>query len=96
MDRGIALARADLRDRVLTATLNELSGRDLDVLEAMLQDEESSPLEAIAERTGMTSGNASTYKRRLLEQGVIDLGPRNELRFALPYLREYLLEYLEG
>lgn len=96
MARGVALARADLRDRVLTATLDELSGRDRDVLAAMLQDEKSSTLEAVAERTGMTSGNASTYKRRLLEQGVIDLGPRNELRFALPYLREYLPEYLKG
>ena len=94
MERGITLARTDLRDRVLTATLDELSNRDLDVLAAMLQDESASTLEDIATRTGMTSGNASTYKRRLLEQGVIDLAPRNELRFALPYLREYLPSYL--
>lgn len=94
MARGVELARMDMRDRVLRATLDELSPRDLDVLEAMLADEGASSLEALAERTGMTTGNASTYKKRLLEQGVVDVAPRNELRFALPYLREYLPEYL--
>lgn len=94
MARGIALARADMRDRVLRSTLDELSPRDLDMLRAMLEDERFSTLDDLAERTGMTTGNASTYKRRLLEQGVIDVASRNELCFALPYLREFLPEYL--
>ena len=37
----------------------------------------------------------STYKRRLLEHGVIDAGPRGALSFALPMLRDYLPAYLE-
>lgn len=92
--RGVALAQSDLRDRVLRATLDELSNRDLDMLRAMLLDKEGSTTDALSERLGMTSGNVSNYRRRLLEQGVVDEGARGVLRFALPYLREYLPDYV--
>ncbi len=91
--RGIALAQDDMRNRVLKATLDELSGRDLDFLLAMLQDERPSRTSDIAARIDMTPGNASTYRKRLLKQGVIEDARRGEVQFALPFLREYLPEY---
>ncbi len=94
--RGVALAQSDMRSRVLCATLDELSNRDLDFLAAMLKDDEVSTTEKVGERLAMTSGNVSTYRRRLLEQGVIDEAHRGGMRFALPFLREYLPDYLEG
>jgi len=46
----------------------------------------------VGARTGMSSGNVSTYKKRLLERGVIDEVGRGSFRFALPFMREYLQE----
>ncbi len=92
-ERGVALAKEEMETRVLDATLAELSGRDLDFLQAMLQDSNASKVADVASRTGMSTGNASTYKKRLLEQGVIEQARRGEVRFALPYLREYLPRY---
>ena len=91
--RGAMLAKEEMETRVLDATLAELSGRDLDFLQAMLRDAETSKTVDIASRIGMSTGNVSTYKKRLLEQGVIEEARRGEVKFALPYLREYLPEY---
>lgn len=93
VQRGITLAQSDMKNRVLKATLDELSERDLDFLSAMLQDERFSRTADIASRIKMTTGNASIYRKRLLEQGVIEDARRGEVRFALPFLREYLPEY---
>lgn len=92
---GIALASEDMKSRVLKATLDELSEKDIEFLEAMLQDLQSSTSKDLAARLGKSSGHISTYKRRLLEQGVIENAGRGAVRFALPLLREYLPEYLE-
>lgn len=93
VERGAQTATEDMKERILHATLDELSDRDLDFLNAMLEDEKSSRTTEIASRIKMTTGNVSTYKRRLLEQGVIEEGRRGEVKFALPFLREYLPEY---
>lgn len=92
---GAQTATEDMKERILRATLDELSNRDLDFLNAMLKDEKSSKTTEIATRIKMTTGNVSTYKKRLLEQGVIEETRRGEVRFALPFLREYLPEYCE-
>ncbi len=93
VERGVQAATDDMKERILRATLDELSDRDLDFLHAMLKDEKTSRTSEIATRINMTTGNVSTYKKRLLEQGVIEEARRGEVRFALPFLREYLSEY---
>ncbi len=93
VEKGINIAKDDMKNRILEATLAELSDRDIDFLKAMLQDTKTSRTAEIATRIGMTTGNVSTYKKRLLEQGVIEEVRRGEVKFALPYLREYLPEY---
>ncbi|WP_206215102.1 hypothetical protein [Adlercreutzia sp. ZJ138] len=50
----------------------------------------------IAHVLGKGSAHVSTYRRRLLEQGVIVETGRNRFDFALPMLRSYLPEYLES
>ncbi len=93
--RGVQIATDDIKERIFKATLDELSNRDLEFLNAMLQDSKSSKTADIANRIGMTTGNVSTYKKRLLEQGVIEESRRGEVKFALPFLRDYLPEYCE-
>lgn len=93
--KGIAIAKEDMENRILEATLTELSDRDIDFLKSMLEDEKLSRTTKIAARIGMSTGNVSTYKKRLLEQGVIEEVRRGKVKFALPYLREYLTKYCE-
>lgn len=93
--RGVLLARNDIKMRVLKPTLDQLSDNDLAFLEAMLGQDGASTAADIIERTGRAAAHVSAYKRRLLDQGVIQQRGRNGFEFALPMLREYLPEYLE-
>ncbi len=88
--KAAELAEADLRHRVLDATLRELSDADVDFLCAMLPDEGPSSTTDIAKRTGKSSAHISTYKKRLLEAGVIEETVRHKLYFSLPGFRAYL------
>lgn len=95
VQQGVERAREDMSERVLRPTLDELSAADLEFLVAMLADDRVSKASELMERLGKSSGHVSTYKRRLLEHGVIDASPRGTFSFALPMLREYLPVYLE-
>ena len=93
---GATMARRDFAQRVLDATYYDLSRGDVRVLEAMLPDRHESRLADIAERLGKGSNYVSTYKRRLVEQGVITELGRGVVTFDLPGFREYLEERAEG
>ena len=95
VDGGIALATEDLRMRVLKQTLDELSRNDLLFLQAMLPDDERSDTKRIAERLGKPNNHVSTYKKRLMDAGVVEPASRSSVGFALPGLRDYLPEYIE-
>lgn len=86
------IAQDDLRRQVFESTYNELSDGDVAFLVAMLQDEGASEPAALSKRLGRSSGHVSTYKRRLLESGVIEEALRGRVRFSLPGFREYLAE----
>lgn len=89
---GVKRAQRELSRGVFDTTYRELAQGDKNFLFAMLQDEGPSTLGEIAQRMGKKSNYASSYKRRLLKQGIIeDLGGGG-LDIALPFFREYLLE----
>ena len=91
-DKGIKRAARELKANVLDATCSELSPVDMEFLMAMTPDADASALADIAERMGVKSNYASKYKARLLAAGVIETKRRGLYTFALPGLREYLLE----
>lgn len=91
--RAQLAAKEDMEQRVLQATFAELSDRDIEFLCAMLEDKQLSRTTDIASRISMTTGNVSTYKKRLLEQGIIEEVRRGEVKFAMPYIRDYLDKY---
>lgn len=91
---GVRLARAELKDRVFDVTYLELSRGDRDFLQAMLPDGGSTAQADLPARLGKSSSHVSNYKRRLLEQGVIEEPRRGVLTFALPGFRAYLEEEL--
>lgn len=89
---GITQAKDNFSERVLDATFYDLSAIDLRFLQAMLLDKKESRLSDIASRMGETSNYISTYKRRLIEQGVIGERGSSYVVFELPGFREYLEE----
>lgn len=95
IETGVQKAEDDLRERVLKATLDDLSKGDLEFLQAMLEDEDGSRPDDVAERLGRNAAHVAMYRKRLLEQGVIiDLG-KTRFKLALPGLQEYLPGYLD-
>ena len=90
--QGISLAKQDFQSGVLNNTYRELSKGDIDFLKAMLPDTESSKVSDIAKRLGKSSGYASTYKKRLLQAGIIEETHRSQISFAMPLFRDYLQE----
>lgn len=90
--KGAELARKSLRSGVLDTTYRELSAGDRRFLYAMLDDPGESRLTDIAARMGKATNYASTYKARLLGQGIIEELPGKTLKFELPAFREYLEE----
>ena len=94
VQRGIEGAQRDFRERVLDATYYDLSAGDARMLEAMLADPDESRLSDLAARMGESSSYVSTYKKRLVEQGVIGERGRSVVAFELPGIREYLAERL--
>lgn len=95
VEKGIRRAQSDMESRVLRSTLDELSDKDLAFLEAMLEDEKFSAVSDVAERMGQSASYVSQYRRRLIDRGVIATRGRGRVMFALPFLREYLPQYLE-
>lgn len=92
---GVRAAQRDFAERVLEATYFDLSPRDLDFLGAMLEDPRESRLADIAVRLGVASNYTSTYKRRLIEQGVIGERGPSCVAFELPGFRAYLADRRE-
>ena len=89
---AINSAKEDFINDVCKTTLANLSERDIDFLSVMAQDEEDSEISAIADRLDISSAYSQTYKRRLIQSGVIMQEKRGRVKFAVPYLKDYLKE----
>lgn len=91
---GIRRATAEMRERILETTWEELSEGDIRFLAAMLEDERHSKTSVIAERLGVSAGYAAQYRRRLMEAGVISQRSRGVVGFDLPGWREFMQDKL--
>lgn len=90
IDRGVRLAQEELAARVFDATWAELSGADQAFARAMARDVGATSRADLTARLGKSSSHVSTYKKRLLEAGVIEEPQRGTFTFALPGFAEYV------
>ena len=90
--RGAEAAESDFRRGVLEATYREMSKGDRAFARAMCQDIHGSTLAEVARRMGKSTSYASTYKRRLLKQGIIGERAGTTFDFDIPSLRDFLME----
>ena len=88
------IAQRELDERVFEATLFDLTPADVAFLKAMLQDDGPTLQADLANRLKRKSGHVSKYKKRLLQQGVIEERVKGRLEFCLPGFREYLMREL--
>ena len=88
--QGAAVAQEELEDRVFAATCSELSRGDMTFLHAMSAEDPVTSRAEVAARLGKGSGYISTYKKRLLEAGLIEEPQPGVFKFALPGFGAYL------
>ena len=93
--QGAEIAKEELKDRIFTSTMEELSGGDKEFLFAMNRNEEYTQRQEIAKATGRDSSWISRYKKRLLEAGIIEEPRQGKFRFSLPSFATYLDEEAE-
>lgn len=92
VNAAVGIARKELEQRVYEAVWFELSESDKLFLAAMAQDEGLTRQSELAGRLNKPSGHVSRYKKRMLQQGVIQERSRGLLEFCLPGFKEYFLE----
>ncbi len=89
--RGARLAREVLAASVYDATISELSKNDLAFVRAMNPGAgEKTTRDELKTRLGKSSSHVSTYRKRLLDAGVIEEGLDGTFSFALPGFGEYV------
>jgi hypothetical protein len=89
---GVKDAQEDAENMVLDATLADLTPTELRFLRSMLPDKGPSRIADITKRMGTSPSQASHYKRRLLKQGVISEAGRGQVEFAMPMLKNLLIQ----
>lgn len=87
---GAQRAQSELEDRIFDVTYAELSKADRAFLAAMARDEKLTSRADLMERLGKPSGHISTYKKRLVQSGVISETLDGDFYFALPGFKEYV------
>lgn len=91
---GISQANLEMRSAVLESTYLDLSKGDKRFLAALLACGDVCDLGTIAKKMGVTSGYASNYKRRLLDEGVIAMAGSSKIRLELRSSRDFFEERL--
>lgn len=86
------VARKELDERVYEAIWFELSEADKSFLLAMAKDSGATRQMDLPGRLDKPSGHVSKYKKRLLQQGVIQERSKGILDFCLPGFKEYFME----
>ena len=90
LDRALAMAVQAFKRDVCETTLAALSEKDVEFLAAMAGDSPRSRVSDIAGRMRVSVDYAQKYRKRLIDAGIIEPAGRGFVRFAVPYVQEYL------
>lgn len=92
MDKAEKAAMNDMEDNVFKPILAPLSDNDRLFLRAMARCGETITTANLLSKLGKKGQALQTYRKRLLDAGVIAAPRRGELVFTVPYFAEYLLK----
>ena len=93
VEKAVQTSKTIFITDICETTLNALSATDLKFLKAMAEDEEGSRMTDIASRMQVKPDYAQRYKTRLREAGVILQERRGEVKYAVPYLKDYFRKF---
>ncbi|MGO4235936.1 ATP-binding protein [Arthrobacter sp. Soil761] len=89
-DRAVQAAHRRNARTVIEAALSTASGKDLDFLRAMAQDDGPSIAGDIGQRLKAKTNLIANYRSRLLAAGLVEPAGHGKIDFAIPGLRQYL------
>ncbi|MBR2281719.1 MAG: ATP-binding protein [Spirochaetales bacterium] len=89
---SLEYAKRTFKNDICRTSIAPLSDLDIGFLNAMVEDADETNLDDITIRMGKTASFVQTYKRRLIQCGIIEQPRRGKVVFAIPYLKEYLRE----
>lgn len=84
------LATDEIDSKVFQPMINPLSDKDLAFLKAIAVDRGVSKIAVIEKRMKISHGTAQTYRRRMLDAGIIFTPRRGEVALVMPLLTDYL------
>lgn len=89
-DRAVQAAHRRNARTVIEAALSTASGKDLDFLRAMAEDDGPSIAGDIGQRLKAKTNLVANYRSRLLAAGLVEPAGHGKIDFAIPGLRQYL------
>lgn len=93
---GVALARKSFDSMVIAPALKYLPQKQLEYLRGMAACEHvPAQTGEVAEHMGLQASATSSYRKRLMEAGLIEAVGYGKVDFAIPYMRDYLREHAE-
>ena len=90
VEKAVRRAGQEMEYTVVRPTLRECSQREVEYIQAMLQDDGPSVTSDIARRMGISMTNASNLRRRLIDRGIIKTVRMGVVAFDMPVLETYL------
>jgi len=90
VELAVSGSKRALVSDVILPCLNPLSAEDKKFLKAMAVDNEESKISDIRSRLKVDKSHTQTYRRRLIEAGIIHSPSRGVVAFSIPYLGQYL------
>ena len=88
--KAVVYAQKEMLNAIVEPSLNELTQRELEYLEAMALDDGPLATSVVAQRMGISMTNASNLRRRLIDRGLIAEVSYGTVDFVMPVMREYL------
>ena len=90
LEKAKNAASVEVDTKVFQAILNPLSNLDIKVINAIAECDGSITSTDLEKKTGLAHGTIQTYRKRLIDSGVIFSPRRGVLEFTLPQLTDYL------
>ena len=96
VEHGARTARLRFAETAIEPALHRLSAGQVNYLLAMAEDETGmSSTSVVATRLGKSTSQLSSTRQRLIDAELIDAAAWGKVRFAIPYMDQYLREHRE-
>ena len=90
LEKAKSLASNEIDQKVFQAILNPLSDLDISILKVISKNGGIIKTSEIETSLGISHGTIQTYRKRLLDAGVVTSPRRGELKVSFPQLADYL------